>query len=737
VKNGDSTYTITQADGTKVNYNTSGKVVSIVDTNGNTTAFTYDGNGKLTTIQDASGQTTTLVYDNNNNLTQVKDPNTNKVSGTSAYIYTYDAKGNITEVQLPENQRASNTYDSNNNLITAEDYNSNTSYSGYDAKNNKTEATDPNLQTSATRYAANGNLLNYTNTMSAADNLVANSSFELDNDANNWPDNWTKSTEPGKTATYAWSTTTKFGQKSVSVSNPTGWAIFGTDLLPYTTGDRYVISGYVKTVATTNTAVIKLAFYDVNSISIGQRTAYQLKGTNDWTRIQAVIDSVPANTAKIQLTVGLNAGSGTAYFDGVQLEKGTVLSAYNLVDNSSLERDANADNLPDNWTTSGNLSVNDKKDQSEVYIGQYSFKMTGETSKNKYIKQRINVSGDANSRFTLSGWSKQVGANPNGGYYSLQVALNNSDTTTDWSNANDFGKTASGWQHVAAEVKPTKAFDSIDVYYYYYNQSGTAWFDAMRLENGASNTFNTYDAKGNYVTSVKDPLGNTVSSAYDAVGNATSLKDGKDQTTSFEYDGKNRLTEVTDAKLGITAYGYDGAGNRTSVTDARNNVSTYGYNEFNQVSGYTNPLNQTIQFGYDKNGNTTKTLFPKGDTVSNTYNALNRMDGVYYNGVKQWGLAYDANSNLTTITDGVGNTTSSMSYDKNNRLTQQAEGAANSLDFGYDENSNLTSLTATAGSTTVATGYTFNPLNLMVALSRNGTNQAKFVYDERGNVVVS
>ena len=149
---------------------------------------------------------------------------------------------------------------------------------------------------------------------------------------------------------------------------------------------------------------------------------------------------------------------------------------------------------------------------------------------------------------------------------------------------------------------------------------------------------------------------------------------------------------------------------------------------------FTNPLNQTIQFGYDKNGNTTKTLFPKGDTVSNTYNALNRTDGVYYNGVKQWGLAYDANGNLTAVTDGAGNTTSSLSYDKNIRLTQQAEGASNSLDYGYDDNSNLTSLTATAGTTTVSTGYSYNPLNLMVALSRNGANQAKFVFDERGNV---
>ncbi len=871
VKNGDGTYTITQTDGTKVNYNTGGKIASIVDTNGNTTAFAYDANGKLTTLSDASGRTTsiaygtngyvtsitdpvnrtvayeydangnltkvtdaagkfttyaydlthnltgitnprnitttvaydtsdrvtavsrpitidgtptasttgyvydttnmvtevtdgegrrvdytynangnivqvtenpldtqnkaitTFAYDNNNNLTQIKDPNTNKVNGSQAYVYTYDANGNITGVQLPEGQNSANTYDSNNNLITAQDFNSTLSSYRYDSANNQTEATDPNIQTSANRYDANGNLLNYTFPMSAADNLIPNSSFELDNNADNWPDNWTQSTQPNMTATFAWSSTAKFGQKSVSVSNPTGWAIVGTDMLPYTAGDKYVVSGYIKTVAATNTAVLKLAFYDVNGNWLGQQTAYQLQGTNDWTRVQAVVDNIPANTAKIQATVGLNAGSGTAYFDGVQLEKGAVLSAYNLVDNSSFERDSNADNIPDNWTTSGNLSVNDGMDQSTVYIGKYSFKMTGETGKNKYIKQRINVSGDAASSFTLSGWSKQVGADSNGGYYDLQVAINNSDGTTDWTNASNFDKTATGWQHVAAQVKPTKAFGSIDVYYYYYNQTGTAWFDAMRLEEGASHTFNTYDANGNYVTSVKDPLGNTVSSAYDSIGNQPGSTDGKGQTTSFAYDARNRLTTVTDATAGVTSYGYDAAGNRTSVTDAKNNVSTYGYNEFNKVSSYTNPLNQTIQFGYDKDGNTTKVMFPKGDTISYTYNGLNRMDGVYYNGVKQWGLGYDANGNLTSATDAAGNATT-YSYDNNNRLTQQAETASNTMGYTYDANSNLTSLTVTAGTATVTQGYSYNPMNLMVALSRNGANQANFVYDERGNV---
>lgn len=53
VKNGDGTYTITQADGTKINFNTSGKLSSIIDTNNNKTELFYT-NGKLTLIKDAS-----------------------------------------------------------------------------------------------------------------------------------------------------------------------------------------------------------------------------------------------------------------------------------------------------------------------------------------------------------------------------------------------------------------------------------------------------------------------------------------------------------------------------------------------------------------------------------------------------------------------------------------------------------------------------------------------------------
>ncbi|MEB3101756.1 hypothetical protein [Ferviditalea candida] len=59
--------------------------------------------------------------------------------------------------------------------------------------------------------------------ISSADNLLKNPSFETDTTpADNWPDHWTQYVEPGKTASFAWSSTSRFAQKAVSISNPTG-----------------------------------------------------------------------------------------------------------------------------------------------------------------------------------------------------------------------------------------------------------------------------------------------------------------------------------------------------------------------------------------------------------------------------------------------------------------------------------------------------------------------------------
>jgi RHS repeat-associated protein len=904
IKNGDGTYTITQTDGTIVNFNTSGQISSMMDTNNNTTSYTYTS-GKLTTITDASGRTTTIAYGTNgyvsiitynptsqavtynydangnltkvtdaagkyetygnydsdhnlgtitdersitttitydvandrvssisrpitidgvqqtsttnynyytaysvtsvidgegkridysysangnilqttvnpldaankavtvyaydgyNNLTLTKDANTNKgdsyhnafiysydgsgnitgvtqqqpgvISSTDGYISTFDINGNVTGTQISGGQNETATYDSKNNQTSSTDPMNNTSSSDYDTKNNNLDSVDPFIQTNANRYFSNGNMQYSTAQMSAADNLVANSSFEIDANSDNLPDNWTQLLQSGTTATYAWTSTSKFGNKAVSISNPTGWAVESADSTSCTTTDKFVVSAYVKTANTTGTAYVKADFYDNNNNWLGQSASNCIKGTNDWTRLQAVVNTIPANTTKIRATVGMNAGTGTAYFDGVQLEKGTVLSAYNLVDNSSFERNAGLNTLPTNWTSSGNLSAaSDGTDNSDPYVGSYDLKLTGESGKNKYITQHINLLGTTDTRFTLSGWSKQIGATTSGGNYLMMVRLNDSNgNPLEW-HGNDFDKSTSGWQHVAAEIIPGTAFSSIDVYYYYYNQTGTAWFDAMRLEVGDNITKNTYDTNENYITGVTDGLGNTVNSTYDGAGNTLTVKDAKNQTTSFQYDPSNLLTQVTDAKNGVTSYGYDNAGNMTTVTDARNKVTTYAYNEFNQESSITNALNQVTQFGYNKDGASNKVVLPKGDSITSTYDALNQLGSLSYNGVQKWSYGYDANGNVTTINNIAAGTTTTNTFDKNNRVKNVSEGANNSFGYSYDNNGNLTSLSATAVSTTNTTTNTFNSLNQLIALSHNSSNVAKFVYDERGNIV--
>ena len=719
-------------------YDTTNGVTSRTDGENHRVDYSYNAHGNIVQItkdplDSVNKAVTTYEYDNYNNLTKVTQPNENANGTSKAYIYQYDEKGNITSVQLPENEEKTYSYDSQGNQTQMTDPLGNTTNYSYDQNNNHMETTDPYKQSVATRYSDNGNLQYDTPPMSTANNLLLNSDFEYDNN-DNWPGNWTKTPEQGTSATFSWSSTSKFGDKSVSVSHSSGYATIASDKVNIDSSQQYVASAFVKTENASSKAFIKVEYYDSSNNYLDQDFSYGITGTQDWTRLHLVADDIPTDATQIVVKVGLNAAdSGTGYFDAVQLERGTVVSAYNIVQNSSLENDSDGDGIPNKWTTSGNLSSSDVLDDTNKYVGSNSFKINGETGVNKYITQHINISGDSSTDLTLSGWSKQENANPNGGNYEIKVRINNSDGTTDWSNANSFDKTKSGWQHVAAEVQPIKPFKSVDVYYYYGDQAGSAWFDAMRLEKGASHTSYFYDNNQNYVTEVKDPEGDSRFFSYDSVGNQTSKTDGNGNTTNYEYNANNQLDKVIDPYSNITTYGYDGEGNRTKVTDPKSNITTYSYNEYNKISKFNNPLNQETQFEYDKVGNVSKVIYENGDYVSYSYNDLNRLTNVSYNGNTKWIINYDHNGNVTSVTDA-NDDVKNFTYDKNNRLIQIGEGTSNSISYNYDENSAITSIDMTAGSATHEVGVKHNPLNQLISLSRDGANLANFTYDERGNI---
>lgn len=632
-----------------------------------------------------------------------------------------------------ENQQAYYTFDNQNNLIKEQDFNKNIELHDYDVKNNETEAIDPYVQSVSKRHDSVGNLLYQTNPMSVSDNLLPNSGFEY---GATWPDYWTQGIEYGKTAQFAWSNTSKFGNRSISISNPTGWAIV-YQTINFSVQDTYVFSGYVKTTATTGKAYLKVEYFNASNTWLGQRNSYGLTGTHDWTRLQTVISDIPAGTVKIRLSAALDAGQGTAYFDAIQFEKGNVVSAYNQIENSSFEKYSSpTDQIPLHWSTSGNFVSADGRYQitdstdTRVYIGDNSFKLTGEKGKNKFLTQRILLSGDATTKMTLSGWSYQEGADPAGGYYLLQIAINYTDGTVDWRFSNDFSKTMEGWQHVSVEVEPTKAFQSIDIYLYFYNQTGTAWYDALRLEIGPSHTTYFYDERKNYVTAIEDPLGNTESYSYDIFGNRTVLIDGNGNKTTNIYNEENELISVKDAKGFTTSYLYDGEGNLTEITNAKGDKKKYEYNEFNNLTKIVDSLNRSTSFVSDKYGNQTKVLNPNNTSVSNAYDMLKRLISISYNEVKQFDLEYDLNDNVTKVTKTNGPITTFL-YDLNNRLTSETEGA-NTTSYIYDNNSNIKELFIPGGS---QTSFIYNKLDLIRSILKNNVTIANYIYNENGQVL--
>jgi len=198
--------------------------------------------------------------------------------------------------------------------------------------------------------------------------------------------------------------------------------------------------------------------------------------------------------------------------------------------------------------------------------------------------------------------------------------------------------------------------------------------------------------------------------AYDPAGNLTTVTDPADKVTTTTFDNLDRLTAVTDPLNHTTTSVYDAAGNVTSRTDAVGNTTTFSYDDLGRLATVTSPRGNVsgatptdyqTRFVYDEAGNRTEVIAPRGGRTTWSFDDDSRMVAqvdprgyvlpalpAQYTTV----YAYDDASNLTRVTDPLGNQTNYV-FDAANRQTSVTDANIRVTLYGYDEVNRLTSVT--------------------------------------------
>ncbi|UWE05062.1 DNRLRE domain-containing protein [Laceyella sacchari] len=735
-----------QTTNTKFGYDPANKLTTVTDAKGVKTLFQHNDYGNIIQItQDPTGLNykRTFTYNAENQLISKKDANANAINSNATYSYTYDKNGNLTTVTNPLNETTTTKHDENNNLVNEVDSKGNITTHEYDVNNNNTSTTDARVKSSAQKYNPFGNVISESNQMSPGNNLAINGSFEIDRNADQWPDDWSK--VPTSTSTITWETSglvaegITLGKKSIKVTNPTSTTAIASSKITYDPNKTYILSGYIKT-STNATGKATIYGFGFNS-SKGTYKAIQgtwIAAGQGSTRVHVVINpgAMPAGTNELQIRGYTTSGTGEYWFDGLQIEE-EFYGAYNILENGDLERDTDpaGDLIPDRWFAAGDMTLSttvDGLDNTEAHTGKYSMRIKGEAGKWKTLRQDVKLAGSVGAMFTVSGFSKVENPNPQGGIYGYVIETYLGSTRQE-TFAFNFDKTKShDWQHRTAEIKVSKPFDNVKVFYEYSEQSGTAWFDTAKVFVGSITTTHEYDANGNYETKTTDPVGRTVENTYDAVGNITKVNVGT-HITSYANDGLDRLTQVIDAKGGVTQYLYDANGNRTKMINAKNKATSYEYNELNLVKKVTDALKQTTSYEYDLIGNKTKTLYPNGNTVGYTYDSVYRQSFVTHNGVERYAFEYDPNGNIIKETDKAKGEATTFTYDANNKLKSVVD-TGNKMEYTYDENGNVTERKYTVGTAISTHGFTYNALDQLSKVVENGVNMGQFTYHETDQI---
>ncbi len=195
---------------------------------------------------------------------------------------------------------------------------------------------------------------------------------------------------------------------------------------------------------------------------------------------------------------------------------------------------------------------------------------------------------------------------------------------------------------------------------------------------------------------------------------------GNSRSVSFSYDSSGNLTDVTDVNGGNTHFGYD-TGKPwqhliTTVRDPRGNTTTNHYDSLNRVDWQKDNNNKETDFSYDFDTNGNATVLVTDPVSTETFETF------------QYGLR-------TSVTRGYGTSdaaTTTTKYDPQSlNPISDTDANGNTTTYSYDLQGNLTRTVDPLGRVTTAT---YNDLHEPLTQTDGNGVTTTDTYDSSGNL---
>jgi RHS repeat-associated protein len=676
-------YEVTRKDQVKLDFNSSGKLTSIKDANGQGVALVYDGSGRLSSATDSVGRQMTFSYNASSQLTGVAASDGRGVSYSyngggqlasftdvrgKTWTYSYDSKDLLTQENDPRGKQVfKNVYDSYGRVTDQYDaFNSDTTFA-YNGTLQRTTITDPLGKVTKDDYR-NGLLIDRIDPLGDVTSKTYDSNLNVASE-----------TDPnGKTTTFTYDAAGNMLTKTA----PAPLSYVKT----WTYNSHNQVTSYVDGRGKTTSFT-----YD----SAGNLTSITRPGS---TTTSFTYDSA-GNGLLVSMTDP--RGKTTAY-------------GYDGWDNLATVVD------PDGNTTS------------------YTYDAAGRLT--SVVDPRGNVSGanpnDYRTSFTYDAAGHQLSkTDPLGSVTSSTY----DDTGNQLTVTNALGKTWTSAYNDADQLLSVTAPDSSVVSRTYTVRGELAsvtdelghkttytYDDAGHLKTKVTPRGNLsgcgcaanytwtydYDANGNQLR-VTDPLGHSTSTAYDVLNRANSVTDALSHTTGFSYDANDNLISKTDPLGHSVTRSYDDLNRPISITDGRGKRTDFSYDPDGNLLSSTDPLGNETTFGYDDANRVISSVDPRGNVSGATANDYKSTFG------------YDAAGNLTVVSDPLGDATIS-SFDRDGRLANKTDPLGHTTSYGYDSVGRLRSVTAPD---TTVTAYGYDDLGNLTSRTDANLHTTSYGYD--------